>query len=1140
MKGDHCFSRWINQSKSSVSKMIQSMGCFLFYASSVSSSLLAAENVQPQVLGRPSRVYHLESTIQSDCLQIRTLGDGIATLQWSIDQSYGPHVLEFRLKSNHSVDLGDYYVKWIDAESERRHSFECIPIIPDGEWHKYRLPLGNHSKIQAFQITFGNVPHELKICDVTLTPVSPKENSNSKQQVEVESDRLKLRFEPSSRNLKILDKSTQREWVSDRISKWLSIIEARQISESAFNLKLWDHFANSYLHCEITLQDGDCHFHLHPENPGQRMEAARRFPPFFTTSMADGQLVFCNRSGGTIIPQTDPSHSHWPLRVYGNTHCLDMPWIGLFDQEQRDGVMLLVDSPFDAEVALVKDIKGRYWPQVHWLPERDRFSYPRHVSYRFQSEGGYLGMAKAYRKVLEHQGRIKTLKQKLVDKPQLERLKGAPSLWGWPKTQEFIDSTRPFGVMRGIVNSCEDPQLVRQLHKDGYLTGAYDNYSDFHTGPVNFQSDDPQLSAVMARPGADPKRGWKPRDGQTLYWRSSAQWKRAEDSYVDQHLKHTGHTSRFIDVAAAMTLSEDYHPEHPMSRRDDYQNRFKLFQRMNQRKVVLGAEHGNDWVMPEVDFLEGAMSGPHWWSSWPAGHLDTPSREQLSPKYLKYGMGEKHRIPLWELVYHDCAISTWYWGDTAGILHQSAPEIADRKDLFNILYGTPPLIWMNNTGYRYPEQIDRMLKTYHDTTHLHALVAFSEMVDHQFLSNDRSVQKTRFSNGVEVTVNFSDQARDAAVSSGKIRLAPLGFYVDAPVFHQSRLAINNSIQTVISKPGFLLVESDGKSPLKNVQFPGRFTAFQSDDNQWNVLCDRGGKCIVNASAITGWDATDQLTLFTMNPDGTPGVKVITADWQGTAEFLVEDDSRGFVIRRLRTNPNQLSIQEKKSGFQQLFNGTDLRDWQHSGNWTVEEGAIFRKENGGFLTYGPEAVPDDFELRFEWKVASGSNSGVHYRPTQYEYQILDNLAHRDGKNPRTSAGSLYFCMAPSQIVTRPVGQWNTGRVVCQGTVIQHWLNGHKIVHFDYKNPKWSDEVNLLNRLGGDLTARGQHLALQDHLDPVWFRAIRIRKLAPDERIDQTEVTPMEVSLENRQKEEAIIQWRLQNLLKSQSKEEFKDE
>jgi hypothetical protein len=207
--------------------------------------------------------------------------------------------------------------------------------------------------------------------------------------------------------------------------------------------------------------------------------------------------------------------------------------------------------------------------------------------------------------------------------------------------------------------------------------------------------------------------------------------------------------------------------------------------------------------------------------------------------------------------------------------------------------------------------------------------------------------------------------------------------------------------------------------------------------------------------------------------------------------------------------NVLSDAERDAGFELLFNGEKLEGWQHAGNWKVEEGAITRTGRGGSLVYDVRPVPDDFELRFEWKVARGSNSGVYYRPTQYEYQILDNAVHADGKNPRTSAASLYFCMPPSHDATKPVGEWNQGRIVCKGSVIQHWLNGEKVIDFDYTDPEWKFEVELLKQRGGDLTARGAKLSLQDHGDPVWYRGIKLRKLGADDELDRTPVTPAKI-------------------------------
>lgn len=199
-------------------------------------------------------------------------------------------------------------------------------------------------------------------------------------------------------------------------------------------------------------------------------------------------------------------------------------------------------------------------------------------------------------------------------------------------------------------------------------------------------------------------------------------------------------------------------------------------------------------------------------------------------------------------------------------------------------------------------------------------------------------------------------------------------------------------------------------------------------------------------------------------------------------------------------------------FQTLFDGSSEKDWQHSGNWKVADGVWERTGKGGSLVYKGSKVPDNFELRFEWKVASGSNSGVYYRPGQYEYQILDNQKHKDGKNPRTSAASLYFCMPPSVDATRPIGQWNDARIVCAGSVIQHWLNGTKVVDFDYTDPKWSFNIELLGKRGAKLDSRGAYLNFQDHGDPVWYRNIKMRSISADEDIGHSDVTPAEVSPE----------------------------
>ncbi len=197
------------------------------------------------------------------------------------------------------------------------------------------------------------------------------------------------------------------------------------------------------------------------------------------------------------------------------------------------------------------------------------------------------------------------------------------------------------------------------------------------------------------------------------------------------------------------------------------------------------------------------------------------------------------------------------------------------------------------------------------------------------------------------------------------------------------------------------------------------------------------------------------------------------------------------------------------GFEALFDGKTLDGWKHDGNWTVVNGEIARVKKGGSLVYEKAKVPDDFELRFEWKVAKGCNSGINYRPGQYEYQLLDNANSPYGENPRQAAASLFFGMAPTKDVVKPHGEWNEGRIVCRGTVRQPWLNGEKVIDFDYTNPCWFHELEVLRIRGGDLTKRGANLSLQDHGADVWFKNLRWRAIPDAEDIVTENLKPMTI-------------------------------
>ncbi|MDB5560900.1 MAG: hypothetical protein JWN11_318 [Hyphomicrobiales bacterium] len=172
-------------------------------------------------------------------------------------------------------------------------------------------------------------------------------------------------------------------------------------------------------------------------------------------------------------------------------------------------------------------------------------------------------------------------------------------------------------------------------------------------------------------------------------------------------------------------------------------------------------------------------------------------------------------------------------------------------------------------------------------------------------------------------------------------------------------------------------------------------------------------------------------------------------------------------------------------------------------WTIADGLISHHPGGGDIetmdTFG------NFELRFEWKISAGGNSGVFYLvddslPAPHlsglEYQILDNAGHPDGKNPVTSAASVYDLYAPSSDLTHPVGAWNSGAIIVRGPHVEHWLNGTKVLEFERGSSDWASHLAASKFAGTPTFGTGAtgHIDLQDHGAAVQYRNLLIRDLS----------------------------------------------
>ncbi|MFW6062441.1 MAG: 3-keto-disaccharide hydrolase, partial [Planctomycetota bacterium] len=113
----------------------------------------------------------------------------------------------------------------------------------------------------------------------------------------------------------------------------------------------------------------------------------------------------------------------------------------------------------------------------------------------------------------------------------------------------------------------------------------------------------------------------------------------------------------------------------------------------------------------------------------------------------------------------------------------------------------------------------------------------------------------------------------------------------------------------------------------------------------------------------------------------------------------------------------------------------------------------------------------------------------------EYQILNNEVHRDGQNPLTQASACYAIYAPTKDMCKPVGEWNTTKIVCNGHRVEHWLNGEKVVDYELFSDDWERRVadSKFSKFPHYGRMPTGHINLQDHGDPVWYRNIKIRRL-----------------------------------------------
>lgn len=211
--------------------------------------------------------------------------------------------------------------------------------------------------------------------------------------------------------------------------------------------------------------------------------------------------------------------------------------------------------------------------------------------------------------------------------------------------------------------------------------------------------------------------------------------------------------------------------------------------------------------------------------------------------------------------------------------------------------------------------------------------------------------------------------------------------------------------------------------------------------------------------------------------------------------------------------------DPSEGWESLFVGNDPNvRWRSVGGdrfpdegWLAEAGMLTVQPGRNGKDIMTREQFSNFELQLEFMLSDSANTGIKYfvAPLENakgetvlngpEYQLIDDFKHEsviDNKSPETSTGSLYLLFAPENKILHKAGEWNHAKIVANGTTVEHWLNGQRILRYERGSDIFRQRVGRTKfneYQAGYGEAEFGHILLQDHGDQASFRNIRIRRL-----------------------------------------------
>jgi len=706
-----------------------------------------------------SKDWSLQQTARLDAKP----GDIYELSGWARVQGEGDATLSVILR-----DADDEVISWSFGGSTARASDDWRPLRS-----RFVIPPGAAAILPRL---IGNGPATVWLDDAVLRRVGALEEMRSEdlpKTLTAANPSLEVTLSTTDATLAVVDRRTGQAW-TQRAGHGPFVLNAKPV-ENGFDLRLLESGGAMEVEATIRLDPRLPELIVELAATGE-MQASLAYPAPFVTG--PGTFLVMPVNEGISYPVDDESLKPMHYYLYGG-HGLCMGWWGVTDGDR--GLMAVVETPDDAAVRVPR-VDGLLCLAPEWVPQRGEFGPTRRIRYVFFDAGGYVAMCKRYREHSKKVGLFKTLAEKRDANPNVDLLVGAVNVWCWDREPvAMCREMQSLGIRRVLWSHRSSPEDLGEMNALGVLTSRYDIYQDT-MNPANF----PKLRGVhgdwtteawpddlMLGPDGDWRRGWrvKGKDGEwypcgVLCDRQAVKYARRR---VPPELETHPYRCRFIDTTTASPWRECYHPDHPMTRSESRHWKMELLRYMSEEcGLVTGSETGHEAAVPYVHYFEGMLSlGPYRVPD--AGRAMIEPWDEVPERVAKFQTGHFYRLPLWELVYHDCVVAQWYWGD----YNNKLPALWDRRDLFNALYGTPPMFMFNRRIWE--ANRDRFVRSYETATPVARATGYAEMLAHRWLTADHAVQETRFTGGVTVTVNFGDQP--FTLPDGTV-LAPLSHCVE--------------------------------------------------------------------------------------------------------------------------------------------------------------------------------------------------------------------------------------------------------------------------------------------------------------------------------------------------------------------------